>query len=184
MFIGSKWRSKETWLVSDDGLWDIGVGLALLGLGLTMSLGHAIWFIGFVMFAYFLVVMAGKEVITRPRMSYFDIRDEQLLNLAKVIRLGLVVIIFCLGIGAIMFMVFDIGAPFSWLSDYGPIILGGILSIIFILFGYLTAGGSRYYVYSGLFFPAFLGCQIFNLPVLPFVYSAVVLLTFSGLCLF
>ena len=140
MFMGSEWRSQETWLVSDDGLWDIGVGLSLLGFGLTMSLGHAIRFIGFVMLAYFLVVMAGKEVITSPRMTNFEIRDVQVLNLAKVIRIGLVVIILCIGTGALMFMVFDIGATFSWLSDYGPIILGGILSIIYILFGYLTAG--------------------------------------------
>ncbi len=61
MYVGAKWRSKETWVVSDDSLWDIGIGLALLGFGLTVSLDHPIWFIGFVLLAYFLVVMAGKR---------------------------------------------------------------------------------------------------------------------------
>lgn len=183
MFNGSDWQSKEIWLVNDDGLWDLGISLVLFGFSLTMSLGHAIWFVGFVILAYFLVVMAGKEVITRPRMNYFDIQEVKVINLDKVVRLGLLFILLSLGAGALLFIVFESGAPFSWLSHYNPIIIGGILSITFILFGKLTAGGSRYYGYSGLFFSAFLICQILNFPVLPFIYTGAVFLFFSGLCL-
>jgi len=58
------------------------------------------------------------------------------------ILIGLVVIILSLGISAAMLMILDVGTNFRWLSDFNPIILGGIFYIIQILFGYLCVGGS------------------------------------------
>ena len=59
MEINSELRSKETWLISEDGLWDIAIVLVILGWGLTALLRHPIWFFAAIMLAYFFVVMAG-----------------------------------------------------------------------------------------------------------------------------
>ena len=123
MEIDSELRSKDTWLISDDGLWDIGIGLVLMGWGLTTLLRHPIWFIAAIMLAYFLVVMAGKEVITRPRMENFLIPDERLIRLSRGIRVILGAIIGGVIFGALMFWVFEIGPSFNWLSggEFNPV---------------------------------------------------------------
>ena len=150
MEIDSELRSKDTWLISDDGLWDIGIGLVLMGWGLTTLLNHPIWFVAAIMLAYFLVVMAGKEVITRPRMENFFIEEERLIRLSRGIRIVLGVIIGGVIFGALMFWVFDIGLPFNWFSSYefNPIFF--LFPLIMLTLGYLSQNGFRYFFYAGI----------------------------------
>jgi phosphate starvation-inducible membrane PsiE len=183
MEIDSELRSKETWLISDDGLWDIFFGLVLLGWGLTTSLNHPIWFISAIMVAYFLVVMAGKEVITRPRMTYFSIADGHLIRLFKSIRIGLAVIISGMVFGALTFWVFDFGFSIQWLPNFGANFLWLALSVIMLVFGYLSPNGFRYYFYAGISFLTFIIFEFISPSSLPLVFSAALLLTVTGICL-
>jgi hypothetical protein len=181
MHIDSELRSKETWLINEDGLWDICIGFSLLGFGLTITLNHPIWFIGFIMLAYFLVIMTGKEAITRPRMINFSIADGQLKKLAKWIRIGTGLIFLGLVIGAISFWVFDAGASISWLPDYGIKLLCISLSAILFMFGYLSRNGYRYYLYAVISCLAFIIFEMLNYSSISFVFSAALLLTISGI---
>ena len=181
MNIDSELRSKETWLISEDGLWDISIGLSLLGFGLTISLNHPVWFVGFIMLAYFLVVMTGKEVITKPRMNYFSIADEQLRKLGRWLRIGISIIFVSLVFGAIAFWIFDAGVTVNWLPEYGIKLLCISLSVILSVLGYLSRNGYRYYLYAGISFLAFIIFELLNFSSLSFVYSAAMLLTILGL---
>jgi hypothetical protein len=183
MEIDSELRSKETWLVSEDGLWDISFGLVLLGWGLTTSLKHPLWFISSIMVAYFFVIMAGKEVITRPRMAFFSIDDYHLVKLSIWIRIGLAVIIGGLVFGALTFWIFDIGSFIDWLPDYGVNLIYIILSVVMLVFGYLSKNGSRYYLYAGISFLTFIIFELINYSGLSLVYSAAMLLSGIGIVL-
>jgi len=183
MDIDSELRSKETWLISEDGLWDICFGLSLLGIRLTISLSHPIWFIGFIMLAYFLVIMAGKEVITRPRMVYFSIQDRQLVNLSKLARFGFVFICLSLITGAAAFWIFDTGSSLNWLPENGVTILSFSIAVILCIFGLITRGGHRYYLYAGFSFLGFVMINLVNISSISFVYSAALFLTISGVSL-
>jgi hypothetical protein len=180
MVIDSELRSKDTWLISEDGLWEIGIGLSLLGLGLTLWLSHPIWFIGFVMLAYFLVVMAGKEVITRPRMVYWSIDDKQLERLAKWLRAGIGLLLLILVISAIAFWFIDTESTLTWLPKYGEDLLVYAIPVILLIFGYLTQSGFRYYLYAGLAVLALIICLTLNFSNILFVLSTAVILILSG----
>lgn len=181
MEIDSELRSKDTWLISDDGLWDIGIGLVLMGWGLTTLLRHPIWFIAAIMLAYFLVVMAGKEVITRPRMENFLIPDERLIRLSRGIRVILGAIIGGVIFGALMFWVFEIGPSFNWLSsgEFNPVYF--IFPLIMLALGYLSQNGFRYFFYAGISLLVFLIIDFINISDLAIVFSTAFLLTLTGI---
>ena len=181
MGIDSELRSKDTWLISDDGLWDIGIGLVLMGWGLTTLLRHPIWFIAAIMLAYFLVVMAGKEVITRPRMENFLIPDERLIRLSRGIRVILGAIIGGVIFGALMFWVFEIGPSFNWLSsgEFNPVYF--IFPLIMLALGYLSQNGFRYFFYAGISLLVFLIIDFINISDLALVFSTSFLLTLTGI---
>lgn len=181
MEIDSELRSKDTWLISEDGLWDISIGLVIFGLGLTTLLRHPIWFISFMMLAYFLVVMVGKELITRPRMAYFSITDDRLIKLSKWIRISLAVLICGMLIGAGTFWIFDISSLIDGLPDFGANLLCLILSAVMIVFGYLSNKGSRYYLYAGISFLAFIIFEIIGISSLTLIFSAALVFTISGI---
>lgn len=181
MEIDSELRSKETWLISDDGLWDIGIGLVLMGWGLTTLLRHPIWFIAAIMLAYFLVVMAGKEVITRPRMGNFFIAEERLIRLANGIRIVLGAIIGCVIIGALLFWVFAIGPSFNWLSsdELNPIYF--LFPLIMLALGYFSQNGFRYFIYAGISLLIFIIIDYVVISELALVFSLAFLLTLVGI---
>ena len=174
------WRSKALWLVSCDGLWDMGLGLTLLGFVLTIGLENAIWFIGSILLAYFMVVMAGKEYFTRSRMVYFVVDELRLKYFSTLVKIGLALILLLLITGTLTFMIFEFGPSFHQMSDYSPSIVGGIITILFLLLGFLTIDGSRYYYYAGFVLLSFTICQILYLPVLPVILAIGGLLLLSG----
>jgi hypothetical protein len=181
MEIDSELRSKETWLISEDGLWDISFGIIFLGWGLTILLRHPLWIISSIMMAYFFVVMAGKEVITRPRMEYFSIGDDRLIKLSKWIRLFLAVIICALVIGALMFWVIDIGSSINWLSDKGISPLFLIFSVFLLIFGYLSQNGYRYYLYAGISLTGLIIIDYINYSSLTMVFTGAMLFSVIGI---
>ena len=183
MDLASQFRSKESWLIDEDGLWDICLGISLFGLGLTLTLRHPIWFITLFIMAYFLVVMAGKEIITRPRMQYYSIDDRHLIRFSKLLRIGLGIILVAVIAGAISFWVFNVVIPLSWLPDFGIKVLSVSLSGVLLVLGYISRQGSRYYFYSGAFFLAYIIFSLVGLPSITFIYFAAFMLTLSGIVL-
>jgi hypothetical protein len=181
MAIDSELRSKATWLISEDGLWEIAIGISMLGFGLTISLNHAIWYFGFVMLAYFLVVMAGKEVITRPRMVHWVIEDSQLLKLAMWIKYGVAVILVGLILSAIAFWLIDKNTAINWLPAYGVNLLCVSISVLLLILGYLTQNGFRYYFFAAISIIGFVIFELFDISIIYFVYLFSILLILSGL---
>ena len=133
------------------------------------------------MMAYFFVVMAGKEVITRPRMEYFSIGDDRLIKLSKWIRLFLAVIICALVIGALMFWVIDIGSSINWLSDKGISPLFLIFSVFLLIFGYLSQNGYRYYLYAGISLTGLIIIDYINYSSLTMVFTGAMLFSVIGI---
>jgi hypothetical protein len=183
MLQSSQYRSKSIWLVSEDGLWDICIGLLLFGIGITTSINQFIWLIGIFMLAYFLVLMAGKEAITRPRMIHFDIQKNQLVNFTVVALVDTLILILILGISAMVFVKYDGLLPVSNLDEYTTMILGFISSILLIQFGFLFTSGLRFYLYAGLVLIAFSVTNIMSLPIVPVIYTVGAVFAITGMYL-
>jgi len=177
----AQYRSRGIWLVSEDGLWDICIGLLLFGIGITISINQFIWLIGIFSLAYFLILMAGKEAITRPRMNNFDIRERQLVNFTLVAGIDILILIFILGISAVMFVKFDGVPPVGNLDEYAILILGVVSSVLFIQFGYVFTRGFRFYLYAVLMMLAFSMSYSLNLAVVPIIYVLGAIFSITGL---
>ena len=183
MEIDSELRAKDTWLISEDGLWDICLGLVLFGWGLTIFLGHPLWFISAMMVSYFLVIMAGKEIFTRPRMNFFSIADENLIRLDRWIRVGLICVMIGLGFGALAFWVIDFSLVINQLSSYGMNIVCLILSLVMLVLGNLSQNSNRYHFYAGIFFLGFIVINLLNISNLSMIFFTALLLTITGILL-
>jgi hypothetical protein len=183
MEISSELRAKDTWLISEDGLWDICLGLVLFGWGLTIFLRHPLWFISAMMVSYFLVIMAGKEIFTRPRMNFFSIADENLIRLERWIRVGILCVMIGLAFGALAFWVIDFSLVITQLSSYGMNIVCLILSLVMLILGNLSQSGNRYHFYAGIFFIGFIVINLLSISNLTLIFLTALLLTVTGILL-
>lgn len=183
MEINSELKAKDTWLISEDGLWDICFGLVIFGWGLTIFLGHPLWFISSMMVAYFLIIMAGKEIFTRPRMAFFSIADENLIKLEKWIRVGLICVMVGLGFGALAFWVIDFNMVINQLTGYGMNIVCLILALVMLILGNLSQNGNRYHFYTGIFFIGFIVINILDFSHLTIIFLTALLLSVTGILL-
>lgn len=181
MNIDSELRSKETWLVSEDGLWDLCIGLSLLGFGLTMWLDHPIWFIGILLSAYFMVIIAGKEVITKPRMMYWSIADAELIKLATWIRYGIGLIVLGFLASGLAFWLFATNSFINWITESGVDLLIFSTGVLLGVIGYLTRDTYRYYAFAGIFILAFIIFEVFNFSNFLFVFAASIFLIIAGI---
>ena len=86
MVHNAQYDSRSIWIVSEDGLWDLCIGLLLFGIGITITINQLIWLVGIFVLAYFLVLMAGKETVTRPRMINFEIQETQLRKFTLILK--------------------------------------------------------------------------------------------------
>jgi hypothetical protein len=163
----SRYRSRSIWLVSEDGLWDICIGLILFGIGITIAINQYIWLIGIFLLAYFLVLIACKEAVTRPRIFNFDITKSRLRRFTLFAVVDLIIMILVMGIGAVRYVKFDGRLSAGFLSDYATIILGIIAAIFLVQFGFLLIGGVRFFLYAGLILFAFSADIFLELPVVP-----------------
>jgi hypothetical protein len=180
---GTRYRSGSIWLVSEDGLWDICIGLLLFGIGITISINQFIWLIGIFTLVYFFILMAGKEAITRPRMINFDIRERQLLKFKIVAGIDILILVLILGISAVMYVIFGGVPPVGNLDEFAILILGVISSILLIQFGYLFTRGFRFYSYAVLVMLAISMAYSFNLAVVSVIYIIGAIFSITGLYL-
>ena len=130
-----------------DGLWDIFLGLFILGWGLTILIDAAylpgVFFIGI----YF-TILGMRKWLTYPRIGYvrFSATSRRRIT-ARFIILGVVVLL----VGVIAGVLWGIGTRPHWLVDFFPLIFNGILAAIVCLVAY-WARVNRFYLHGVLIF--------------------------------
>ena len=174
-----------TWLVHQDGLVDIFAGLVTLGFALDMYLETSYWFMSLVLAGYFLVLMSGKEVVTKPRLYHFGITSEQKIRLAKTLLAELIWFVTGAALGILALVGYKFGAVI-WvriLQDYVWLLLAWFVAVGLSLFAYLEMSGKRFFTYALVIIFLSTVRQIFAAQVVPFLFVSSGMLVISGLYL-
>jgi hypothetical protein len=131
-----------------DGLWDIFLGLFILGWGLSILTDLA-YLAGSLFICLYFIVWSLKKWLTYPRVGYakLGVRLERFRQMVMII-LGIAAVAgICL---AIVFLADDRPA---WLTDYFPLVFSGILALVVsVLGGWL--GVYRFLTHAGIIFLA------------------------------
>jgi hypothetical protein len=130
-----------------DGLWDIFLGLFILGWGLAI-LTDATYLPGVTFIGLYFGIWGIKKWLTYPRIGYarFSATSRRRIT-ARFVVLGVVVML----VGVMMAVLWGIGARPQWLADYLPLIFNGILAAIVCFIAY-WARVNRFYLYAVLIF--------------------------------
>ena len=130
-----------------DGLWDIFLGLFILGWGLAI-LTEAVYLPGVTFIGIYFVIWGVKKWLTYPRIGYvrFSATSRRRIT-ARFLILGVGVLL----VGVMAAVVWGIGTRPQWLADYFPLIFNGILAAIVCFVAY-WARVNRFYLYAALIF--------------------------------
>jgi hypothetical protein len=130
-----------------DGLWDIFLGLFILGWGLTI-LTEIPYLPGVFFTGIYFTIWGIKKWLTYPRIGYvrFSATSRRRIT-ARFLILGAVVLL----IGVMAGVLWGIGARPQWLADYFPLIFNGMLAAIVCLVAY-WARANRFYLHAALIF--------------------------------
>jgi hypothetical protein len=130
-----------------DGLWDIFLGLFILGWGLAI-LTDATYLPGVTFIGLYFAIWGIKKRLTYPRIGYarFSATSRRRITVRFVI-LGVVVML----VGVIVAVLWGIGTRPQWLADYFPLVFNGILAAIVCFIAY-WARVNRFYLYAVLIF--------------------------------
>jgi len=130
-----------------DGLWDIFLGLFILGWGLTI-LTEAPYLPGVFFIGIYFTVWGIKKWLTYPRIGYvrFSATSRRRITARFLILLTVVLLL-----GIIAGLVWGIGTRPQWLADYFPLIFNGMLAAIVCLVAY-WARVNRFYLHAALIF--------------------------------
>jgi TctA family transporter len=130
-----------------DGLWDIFLGLFILGWGLAILTDLA-YLVGAFFIGIYFTIWGVKKWITYPRIGYAKFSETSRRRItARFVILGTVVLL----VGVMMAVVWGIGARPQWLADYFPLVFNGILAAIVCFVAY-WARANRFYLYAVLIF--------------------------------
>jgi hypothetical protein len=131
----------------EDGLWDIFVGLFILGWGLTILTGVP-YLPGLSFLSIYFVIWAVKKWLTYPRIGYarFSATSRR-----RITRRFLVFGVGVLLAGILMAVAWGIGTRPQWLADYFPLVFNGILAAIVCSIAY-WGRVNRLYLYGALVF--------------------------------
>jgi len=130
-----------------DGLWDIFLGLFILGWGLSI-LTEAAYLPGVSFLGIYFAIWGIKKWLIYPRIGYvrFSASSRRRITARFLIFLTVVLL---LGITA--GLVWGIGTRPQWLADYFPLIFNGMLAAIVCLAAY-WARVNRFYLHAVLIF--------------------------------
>jgi hypothetical protein len=130
-----------------DGLWDIFLGLFILGWGLAI-LTDATYLPCVTFIGLYFAIWGIKKRLTYPRIGYarFSATSRRRITVRFVI-LGVVVML----VGVIVAVLWGIGTRPQWLADYFPLVFNGILAAIVCFIAY-WARVNRFYLYAVLIF--------------------------------
>jgi len=130
-----------------DGVWDIFLGLFVLGWGLSM-LTDAAYLPGIAFSCLYLTIWGIKKWLTYPRIGYvrFSSTSRRRITNRFVVLLTATALL-----GAVVNVLWGIGARPQWLFDYFPLIFNGMLAVIVCLAAYWVRA-NRFYLYAVLIF--------------------------------
>ncbi len=130
-----------------DGLWDIFLGLFILGWGLTI-LTEAVYLPGVFFIGIYFTIWGIKKWLTYPRIGYvrFSATSRRRITARFLVLLTVVLLL-----GIIAGLVWGIGTRPQWLADYFPLIFNGMLAAIVCLAAY-WARVNRFYLHAALIF--------------------------------
>jgi len=130
-----------------DGLWDIFLGLFILGWGLAILTDLA-YLPGVTFIGLYFAIWGVKKRLIYPRIGYarFSMTSRRRIT-ARFVILGLAVML----VGVMVAVLWGIGARPQWLADYFPLVFNGILAAVVCFIAY-WARVNRFYVYAVLIF--------------------------------
>ena len=127
-----------------DGLWDIFLGLFLLGWGFTVWFDLP-WLPGAVFVGFFWLVLGLKKIITYPRIGHAT-PTEQRSRTLKIAIAGVVVLV------AVIFLLpLVTRGEVQFLRNYFEFLFGSMIAIAVALIGYWWRI-YRWYLYAGIIF--------------------------------
>jgi predicted membrane protein len=131
----------------EDGVWDIFLGLFILGWGLSI-LTNGSYLPGIVFVCLYFTIFGIKKWLTYPRIGYvrFDSTSQRKIKTGVVILLTMLLLL-----GVLTGVLFGIGTRPHWLVDYFPLIFNGMLAVVVCLAAY-WAGVNHFYLYAILIF--------------------------------
>ncbi len=130
-----------------DGLWDIFLGLFLLGWGLAILTDIA-YLPGITFIGLYFSIWGVKKRLTYPRIGYARFSETSRRKIsARVLILGVVVLL----VGVMVAVLWGIDRRPQWLADYFPLIFNGILAAVVCVVAY-WARINRFYLYAALIF--------------------------------
>ena len=129
----------------EDGLWDVVLGLFLLGWGFAILFDLG-WLpgVGFVVFFY--LALGLKQKISYPRIGYAKPAGARKQRSRAVIAGGVTLLL-----GITVFLLVVTGRTPQFLQDYFELLFGAMLAIVVGLVGYWWRI-VRWYYYGGLVF--------------------------------
>jgi hypothetical protein len=130
-----------------DGIWDIFLGLFILGWGLAI-LTDATYLPGVTFIGLYFAIWGIKKRITYPRIGYarFSATKRRRIT-TRVVILGVVVLL----AGVMAAVLWGIGTRPQWLVDYFSLVFNGMLAAIVCFIAY-WARVNRFYAYASLIF--------------------------------
>lgn len=130
-----------------DGLWDIFLGLFILGWGLAILTGGT-YLPGVLFASLYFSAWGVKKWLTYPRIGYVRFSEISRRRItARFVILGVVVLL----IGVMAAVLWGIGTRPRWLADYFPLVFNGMLAVVVCIVAY-WARANRFYLYAVLIF--------------------------------
>ncbi|MFC2070399.1 hypothetical protein ACFLTB_04415 [Chloroflexota bacterium] len=141
-----------------DGLWDILLGLFLVGWGLMFTLEFTAIMGGIWVGMYF-ITLALKRWLTYPRAGYIKLAEDRKQQMRMVI-LGTVTFL----LGLAVFFLFSTNNRPDWFDEYFMFMFGVMTALVITMLGYWWQI-TRWYVYSGLVLAASAAHQWLDIPL-------------------
>jgi len=128
-----------------DGLWDVVLGLFLLGWGFTVWFDLP-WLPGAIFMSFFFLALGLKQKITYPRIGFSKLA-EQRKQMIRLIIAGAVALV----LGLSVLGIFAADGMFQWLRNHFEFIFGSMIAIAIALIAYWWRI-YRWYLYAGMVF--------------------------------
>lgn len=131
----------------EDSVWDIFLGLFILGWGLAI-LADASYLVGASFVGLYFMAWGVKKWLTYPRIGYvrFSASSRRRIT-ARFLILGTAVLL----LGLLAAVLWGTGTRPQWLADYFPLIFNGMLAAVVCFVAY-WARVNRFYLYAALIF--------------------------------
>jgi len=128
-----------------DGLWDVVLGLFLLGWGFTI-LFDVPWLPSATFVAFFWIALGLKQRITYPRIGYAK-PAEQRKQMSRIVIAGAVTLL----LGIMVFLITITSGMPQFLQNYFEFLFGSMIAIAIALIAYWWRI-YRWYLYAGMVF--------------------------------